>query len=65
MPPVFPISTVFAGQVRQMIATENEDQPKMTHIVIPAAYKSGVTLFALRDSDIAHNLLEAPELPLL
>lgn len=34
-----------------------------THIAIPAAYKSGITLFALRDSE-AHKLLEqASELP--
>lgn len=56
------------GQVKQMITEEgfsDGEQPKMTHIVIPAAYKSGVTLFTLRDSDVVHSLLEAPELPLL
>ncbi|KAI1899697.1 hypothetical protein AGOR_G00064440 [Albula goreensis] len=56
------------GQVRQMCAEEecdDEEQPKMTHIVIPAAYQSGVTLFALRDSDVGQELLRAPELPLL
>ena len=37
----------------------------MMHITIPAVYKSGITLFVLRDSK-AHKLLEkANELPLL
>ncbi|XP_039872739.1 uncharacterized protein LOC120724553 isoform X2 [Simochromis diagramma] len=59
------------GQVRQM-ATEEEgeeeeenNQPKMTHIRIPAAYSSGVTLFAIRESELGQELLDAPELPLL
>lgn len=57
------------GQVRQM-ATEKEgeeenNQPKMTHIRIPAAYSSGVTLFAIRESELGQELLDAPELPLL
>lgn len=50
------------GQVRQMI---QEDQPNMTHITIPAAYSSGITLFALRLSELGQELLDAPELPLL
>ncbi|KAL7845882.1 hypothetical protein AOLI_G00240740 [Acnodon oligacanthus] len=44
------------GQVRQMMHEEghcDEDHPKMTHIMIPAAYSSGVTLFALRNSSVA------------
>ncbi|XP_066517479.1 uncharacterized protein [Hoplias malabaricus] len=56
------------GQVRQMInEEENSDQghPKTTHITIPAAYSSGITLFALRDSSVGQELLSAPELPLL
>ncbi|GAA6087669.1 uncharacterized protein LOC113648645 isoform X1 [Tachysurus ichikawai] len=55
------------GQVRKMIEEENceEDHPKMTHITIPAAYSSGITLFALKDSAISQELLSAPELPLL
>ena len=55
----------FLGQVKQMVReAESEDQSKLTHIEIPAAYSSGVTLFALRDSDLAGELLSAPELPL-
>ncbi|XP_035249521.1 uncharacterized protein LOC118214097 isoform X1 [Anguilla anguilla] len=56
------------GQVRQMCCEEeceDEEQPKMTHIVIPAAYQSGVSLFAVRDSDVGHKLLQAPDVPLL
>lgn len=43
----------------------DEDQAKMTHLVIPAAYSSGVTFFALRDSDVGQELLSSPDLPLL
>ncbi|XP_016422154.1 uncharacterized protein LOC107751076 isoform X1 [Sinocyclocheilus rhinocerous] len=50
-------------QVRQMIS--EEERPKTTHLVIPAAYSSGVTFFALRDSDVAQELLNSPDLPLL
>ncbi|XP_045073256.1 uncharacterized protein LOC123486120 [Coregonus clupeaformis] len=56
------------GQVRQMIREEDhddEDQFRMSHVVIPAAYSSGVTFFALRDSDLGQELLHTPELPLL
>ncbi|XP_053472232.1 uncharacterized protein LOC128602449 [Ictalurus furcatus] len=55
------------GQVQKLIDGENceEDHLKMTHITIPAAYSSGITLFALRDSSIGQELLCAPELPLL
>lgn len=55
------------GQVRQMALEEEQEQnrPKLTHITIPAAYSSGVTLFALRESDLGQELLKAPELPLL
>ncbi|XP_060755451.1 uncharacterized protein LOC132866683 isoform X2 [Neoarius graeffei] len=55
------------GQVRKMIDEENceEDHLKMTHITIPAAYSSGITLFALKDSSIGQELLHAPELTLL
>lgn len=55
------------GQVQKLIEEENceEDHQKMTHITIPAAYSSGITLFALRDSSIGQELLCAPELPLL
>lgn len=50
-----------------MIDEENceEDHLKMTHITIPAAYSSGITLFALKDSSISQELLHAPELTLL
>ncbi|CAL8307994.1 unnamed protein product [Merluccius merluccius] len=53
------------GQVRQMVLEEERGQSKMAHIVIPAAYSSGVTIFALRDSDLGRDLLTTPELPLL
>ncbi|XP_074483543.1 uncharacterized protein LOC141763118 [Sebastes fasciatus] len=53
------------GQVRQMALEEEQEQPKLTHITIPAAYSSGVTLFALRESELGQELLNAPELPLL
>ncbi|KAL0204414.1 hypothetical protein M9458_002432, partial [Cirrhinus mrigala] len=55
-------------QVRQMISEEeqnDEDHPKTTHLAIPAAYSSGVTFFALGDSDVAQELLSSPDLPLL
>lgn len=58
----------FIGQVRQMISEEeqnDEAQPKTTHLMIPAAYSSGITLFALRDTDVGQELLNSPELPLL
>ncbi|KAM9327670.1 uncharacterized protein KZ484_019140 [Pholidichthys leucotaenia] len=56
------------GQVRQMVLEEEkqeQDQPKLMHIRIPAAYSSGITLFTLRDSELGRELLDAPELPLL
>ncbi|XP_076579921.1 uncharacterized protein LOC143316100 [Chaetodon auriga] len=55
------------GQVKQMLREEEEeeDRAKLTHITIPAAYSSGITLFALRQSELGQELLNAPELPLL
>ncbi|XP_038576408.1 uncharacterized protein LOC119904078 [Micropterus salmoides] len=55
------------GQVRQMCLEEEqeEDGVRLTHITIPAAYSSGITLFALRRSELGQELLNAPELPLL
>ncbi|XP_047432597.1 uncharacterized protein LOC125000888 [Mugil cephalus] len=59
------------GQVRQMVLEEEEeeeekqDRPKSTHVTIPAAYSSGVTLFARRQSELGQELLDAPELPLM
>ncbi|KTG01864.1 hypothetical protein cypCar_00035484 [Cyprinus carpio] len=50
-------------QVRQMIS--EEEHPKTTHLVIPAAYSSGVTFFARRDSDVAQELLSSTDLPLM
>ena len=35
----------------------------MSHVEIPAAYKSGVTLFVQRDSETYKELLEVDELP--
>lgn len=51
------------GQVKQMAEEEEEDN--LTHIKIPAAYRSGITLFALRHSHLGQELLDSPELPLL
>ncbi|XP_017287125.1 uncharacterized protein LOC108245015 [Kryptolebias marmoratus] len=55
------------GQVKKMILEEEQeqDQPRLTHITIPAAYSSGVTLFTLRDSELGQELLSAAEIPLL
>lgn len=55
------------GQVKQMVLEEEQEQDgiKLTHIRIPAAYSSGVTLFALRQSELGQELLSAPELSLL
>lgn len=55
------------GQVKQMAleAEEEQEQPRLTHITIPAAYKSGITLFALRESGVGQELSSTPELLLL
>ncbi|XP_029374268.1 uncharacterized protein LOC115053581 [Echeneis naucrates] len=55
------------GQVRQMALEEEreDEQSKLTHITIPAAYSSGITFFALRHSEVGQELIKAPELPLL
>ncbi|XP_068165690.1 uncharacterized protein [Antennarius striatus] len=55
------------GQVKQMHLEEEEEQDgvKLTHITIPAAYSSGITLFALHQSELGQELLTAPELPLM
>lgn len=55
------------GQVKQMVREEEQQQDgaKLAHIRIPAAYSSGVTLFALRQSELGQELLSAPELSLL
>ncbi|XP_054480070.1 uncharacterized protein LOC129111932 [Anoplopoma fimbria] len=55
------------GQVRQMALEEEQepDRPKLTHITIPTVHSSGITLFALRESPLGQELLNAPELPLL
>lgn len=44
---------------------KERDQPKMAHIRIPAAYSSGISVFALTGSELGQELLAAPELPLL
>nr|XP_043871357.1 uncharacterized protein LOC122760320 isoform X2 [Solea senegalensis] len=53
------------GQVKQMVREEEQEQegPVLTHIRIPAAYSSGVTLFALQQSHLGQELINAPELP--
>ncbi|KAG7239320.1 hypothetical protein INR49_029285 [Caranx melampygus] len=55
------------GQVRQMVQEEEEEDEgsRLTHIRIPAAYSSGITFFALRQSELGQELLSAPELPVL
>lgn len=53
------------GQVRRMRAEEEAGQHKATHVTIPATYSSGITLFALRESELGRELLEVPGLPLL
>ncbi|XP_048835013.1 uncharacterized protein LOC125709961 [Brienomyrus brachyistius] len=55
-------------QVRKLCheeGCEDDGELKMSHIVIPAAYQSGVMLFALRVSAVGQELLCTPELPLL
>lgn len=51
-----------SGQVRRMQLEEESGDVTSTHVQIPAAYSSGVTLFALRQSDVGRELLAAPEL---
>ncbi|XP_026157613.1 uncharacterized protein LOC113127351 isoform X2 [Mastacembelus armatus] len=55
------------GQVRQMLQEEEQqaDRCRLTHVTIPAAYSSGITLFTLRHSELGEELLTAPELALL
>ncbi|KAM6945717.1 uncharacterized protein FYW47_018041 [Aplochiton taeniatus] len=55
------------GQVKQMLCEEEEGAvgQRMKHIVIPAAYSSGVTLFAHRDSGLGQELLQTPDLHVL
>lgn len=56
----------FLGQVKKMCQEEEEeDVSKSAHIRIPAAYSSGITLFALQQSALGQELIRAPELPLL
>lgn len=58
-------SLFLLGQVRQMCQEEEQDGAKLTHITIPAAYSSGITLFAFRQSELGQELLDAPELPVV
>ncbi|XP_032362602.1 uncharacterized protein LOC116674180 isoform X2 [Etheostoma spectabile] len=64
---VFMTNPLDVGQVRQMVLDEQQEQgpPKLTHVKIPAAYSSGITLFAVRQTKLGQELLNAPELPLL
>ena len=40
-------------------------RPQQTsHVLIPAFYKAGVTLFMKKDSAVYNELLEAPDVPL-
>lgn len=58
-------SLLSSGQVWRMHLEEEAGHHKMTHISIPAAYSSGITLFALQESELGRELLKVPELPLL
>lgn len=60
---LFLASLLPPGQVRQM-AVEQEHE-LTAHITIPAAYKSGITLFALRHSQLGQEIFDSPELPLM
>ncbi|XP_072304846.1 uncharacterized protein [Eucyclogobius newberryi] len=50
------------GQVKRM--AEEQEHELTSHITIPAAYKSGITLFALRHSPTGRELQDCPDLPL-
>ncbi|XP_078093092.1 uncharacterized protein LOC144508687 isoform X2 [Mustelus asterias] len=54
-----------AGQVGWMVSQDAVTGEVSDYVVIPAAYKSGVTLFTLRHLDVTSELLSASELPLL
>uniref|UniRef100_UPI00398F2182 uncharacterized protein isoform X1 n=2 Tax=Pristiophorus japonicus TaxID=55135 RepID=UPI00398F2182 len=56
-----------AGQVSRMIYEDvaSAEVSGLGCVVIPAAYRSGVTFFAPRDTELASELLSALELPLL
>ncbi|XP_048406006.1 uncharacterized protein LOC125461362 isoform X1 [Stegostoma tigrinum] len=54
-------------QINRMVSGDvaPDDVSHSSHVVIPAAYRSGVTLFTRRHSDLTKELLLTPELPLL
>ncbi|XP_069740676.1 uncharacterized protein [Narcine bancroftii] len=54
------------GQVARMIAGEDTRTEGLgsVHLIIPAAYKSGITLFVQRHSEVASEIFSASELPL-
>ncbi|XP_038659772.1 uncharacterized protein LOC119969772 isoform X1 [Scyliorhinus canicula] len=54
-----------AGQIAAMISGDAAPAEVSDYVVIPAAYRSGVTLFTPRHSELASELLSASELPLL
>ena len=47
-----------------VLEEEQGSRSKATHIAIPAAYSSGVTIFALQSSSLGSELFAAPELQL-
>ncbi|XP_043566920.1 uncharacterized protein LOC122560337 [Chiloscyllium plagiosum] len=55
------------GQINQMVSGDvaPDNVSHSSYVVIPAAYRSGVTLFARRHSDLTKELLLTPDLPLL
>ncbi|XP_053708195.1 uncharacterized protein LOC128751282 [Synchiropus splendidus] len=54
------------GQVRRVVLEHKEHgETTLTHIKIPAAYSSGVTLFALKETIFREELLASAELPLM
>ncbi|XP_041060847.1 uncharacterized protein LOC121287227 [Carcharodon carcharias] len=52
------------GQIERIVSSDVPGEVP-DHVVIPAAYRSGVTMFTLRHSELTNELLSASELPLL
>ena len=58
------------GQVVNAMRESNRPRipgfrPQQTsHVLIPAFYKAGITLFVKKDSTVYNELLEAPDVPL-
>lgn len=48
--------------MRQTGQSENSSEPFLTHVAIPARYRSGVTLYALTNSETWIAISESPEI---